>query len=292
MKTGRSVATSASLHPDTYIYKILPINTELVSISSDDALRVIDPPTLKVCGTIDRVHDGVTSLSGWGDNLALTAGRDGLVTDLSFHPSHPSTLLSGSTDGLVNIYNTTVTDEDDALTQVFNHGSSIAHTGFVSDHEVFALSHDEVFSIYDTTGPDDAEDVPACAMGDLRPHLQCDYVVDLVSSGSTGPVLGAGSHSSHHLDIVPLVHESEWTLDGANTLRLPSAHGEEVVRSFCFSRDGNTIFTAGEDGLIKAWRSSDDPTSSNKAEDMASTDKKPKKQKKSDKDERTRFKPY
>ncbi|KAL8658567.1 MAG: hypothetical protein Q9226_000901 [Calogaya cf. arnoldii] len=254
MKTGRSVATSASLNPDTYIYKILPINTELVSISSDDALRVIDPPTLKVCGTIGGVHDGVTCLSGL-DRLALTAGRDGLVTDLSFHPSHPSVLLSGSTDGLVNIYNITVTDEDDALAQVFNHGSSIAHTGFISDHEVFALSHDEVFSIYDTTGSDDAEIVPAS-------QGQQDLYLGLVLT------------------------------DVANTLRLPSAHGEEVVRSFCFSKDGNTIFTAGEDGLTKAWRSSEDPTSSSKAEDMASTDKKQKKQKKPDKDERARFKPY
>lgn len=176
------------------------------------------------------------------------------VTDLCFHASHPSILLSGSTDGLVNLYDTTVTDEDDALTQVFNHGSSIAHTGFLSDHEVFALSHDEIFSIYDTNRSDHVEaPTPTYALGDLRPQLQCEYVVDLVSSGSTGPVLGAGSHrfafinsssfsglqqsSLHQLDVVPLRRGSEWTLDTVNTLRLPGAHGEEVVRSLCFSRD-------------------------------------------------------
>ncbi|KAI4284257.1 MAG: hypothetical protein L6R38_001534 [Xanthoria sp. 2 TBL-2021] len=333
----------------------------MVSISSDDSLRVLDPPTLELRGAIDGVHDGVTCLSGFGDRHGLTAGRDGLVkcidvrtrnttlelseekkpailstacqenliatgaeltnsqatitvwdaraskrsllqyveshsddvTDLCFHASHPSILLSGSTDGLVNLYDTTVTDEDDALTQVFNHGSSIAHTGFLSDHEVFALSHDEIFSIYDTNRSDHVEaPTPTYALGDLRPQLQCEYVVDLVSSGSTGPVLGAGSHSLHQLDVVPLRRGSEWTLDTVNTLRLPGAHGEEVVRSLCFSRDGNTIFTAGEDGLVKAWRSPEDPTVTAKAKDSGGTDKKRKKQNHSDKNERARFKPY
>ena len=120
------------------------------------------------------------------------------ITDLSFHPSNPSILLSGSTDGLVNLYDTTITDEDDALTQVFNHGSSIAHTGFLSDHDVFALSHDEKFSIYDTRDVDQDEDAPKSthAFGDLRPQLQCEYVVDVVTSNSTEPILGAGSHRS------------------------------------------------------------------------------------------------
>lgn len=79
MKTARSVATSASLNPDTYIYKILPIGTAMGSISSDDSLRVIDPPTLELRGTIGGVHDGVTCLSGFRDRLGLTAGRDGLL---------------------------------------------------------------------------------------------------------------------------------------------------------------------------------------------------------------------
>ncbi|KAL8896535.1 MAG: hypothetical protein Q9192_003036 [Flavoplaca navasiana] len=254
MKTARCVAISASLNPDTYIYKILPISTDLVSISSDDSLRVLDPPTLEVYGSVHGIHDGVTCLSGFRDRLGLTAGRDGLV----------------NTDGLVNLFDTSVTDEDDALIQIFNHGSSISHSGFLSDHEIYALSHDEIFSIYGTTGYDQAEaPIPTCALGDLRPHLQCEYVVDLISSESTGPVLGA-----------------------ANTLHLPHAHGEEIVRSLCFSRDGNTIFTAGEDGLIKVWRSSEESADTTKAYDSGVTDKKPKKHNHSDKDKRARFNPY
>ncbi|KAL8815471.1 MAG: hypothetical protein Q9223_005383 [Gallowayella weberi] len=320
MKTARSVATTASLRPDTYIYHILPINTQLVSVSSDDALRVIDPQTLNLNQSSPGIHDGITCLGSLRDRDVLTAGRDGLVkwidlrskdrvihlserteltnsqatvtvwdsratkgpllqyveshnddvTDLSFHPSNPTTLLSGSTDGLVNLYDTTISDEDDALTQVFNHGSSIAHAGFLSDHHVFALSHDEIFSIYnftDSVHNDASKSLQT--FGDLRAQLQCEYIVDL--------------------------HGSNWTLDTSNALRLPNAHGDEVVRSMCFSKDEATIFTAGEDGLIKAWRSSEDapnPSSANKAKYSANTDKKRRKHNSNYENERPRFNPY
>lgn len=94
MKTARSVATSASLNPDTYIYKILPISTEMVSISSDDSVRVLDPPTLELRGAIDGVHDGVTCLSGFRDRHGLTAGRDGLVKCIDFRTRNTTLELS------------------------------------------------------------------------------------------------------------------------------------------------------------------------------------------------------
>ncbi|KAL8774046.1 MAG: hypothetical protein Q9209_001154 [Squamulea sp. 1 TL-2023] len=357
------MASSTSLDSSTYIYKLVAINTYLVSISSDDNLRVLDPRTLALRENINTVSRGITCLNGFQDRDFLIAGRDGLVkcldarekrmtfrfgevnstpivsmacqenliatgteltgsqapitvwdvrhlrnpvllydeshsddiTELSFHPSHRSILLSGSIDGLVNLYDTTITDEDDALTQVFNHGSSIAHAGFLSDDEIFALSHDEIFSIYETTDHTDAQTpVPAHVFGDLRSQLQCEYIVDLINSGSTGPVLGAGSHSLHQLDIVSLHHGSAWNLDTSDGLRLPGAHSQDVVRSMCFSNDGNYIFTGGEDGLIKAWRSSDGPPIG-----TFTTPPKPKHSDKKRKDyisphkeERARFQPY
>src|SRR4051812_11970989 len=70
-------------------------------------------------------------------------------SQLQFHPTEASLLLSGSTDGLVNIYNTTITDEEEALHQTINHGHSIHHARFLSNTDIFALSHDEKFSMYE-----------------------------------------------------------------------------------------------------------------------------------------------
>ena len=121
------------------------------------------------------------------------------VTELQFHPTHPNSLLSGSTDGLVNIYDVSISDEDDALVAVQNHGSSISRAGFLSEVDFFALSHDETCSVYRLNELGDSMDEEAhpAVFGDLRAKLDCEYVVDVIPSGSVGGVeaiVGAGSH--------------------------------------------------------------------------------------------------
>ncbi|KAL8960663.1 MAG: hypothetical protein Q9193_002675 [Seirophora villosa] len=360
MKVAASVAASPPLKPDTYIYEVIPFGDRLVSISSDDSLRLIEPQTLQHLPGCTSVHDGVTCLKPIQDRGVLTAGRDGVVkctdlrtkktvqeiskgtslirtdwrchrkfiglaarteltsaqatvtldsraaqqpllqyieshnddvTELSFHPSSSSILLSGSTDGLINLYDTTITDEDDALTQVLNHGSSIAHAGFLSDHEVYGLSHDEIFCIFDTNDiPQGEAYESAHAFGDLRPQLHCEYLVDLVRSDSTAPVFAAGSHSARHLDLISLERLPRWSFNTSNAVRLPGAHGEEIVRSMCFSGDGNAIFTGGEDGIIRAWRVTEE--SADAGRDPPSKIEGQKKRYGPDKSERARFRPY
>lgn len=115
------------------------------------------------------------------------------ITDLHFHPSRPRHLLSGGIDGLVSIFDTNVSDEDDSLLQVVNHGP-IHKAGFLSDAVIYALSHDEQFSIHAVTSDADdtaappagsssdpvADDTPPVHFGDLRPVLQCDYAIDVM----------------------------------------------------------------------------------------------------------------
>ena len=104
-------------------------------------------------------------------------------------------MLSGSTDGLVNIYDTAIADEEEALIQIINHGSSIHHAGFLSNTEVYALSHDENLSVHHLTNPDEdiATEVPS-KLGDLRSVLHCEYIVDIVPSGNGQAIIGAGIH--------------------------------------------------------------------------------------------------
>ena len=124
---------------------------------------------------------------------------DSTITDdchwqVQYHPAQPNLLLSGSTDGLVNIYDTTISDEEDALYQVINHGSSIHHAGFLSDLDIYALSHDETLSIHQLANPgEDTEEPSPTVFGDLREKLGCGYAVDVLRS-SQGARIGVGSH--------------------------------------------------------------------------------------------------
>ena len=168
---------------------------------------------------------------------------------LAFHPTDPKVLLSGSTDGLVNIYDTTISDEDDVLLQVFNHGASIAHTAFLSEKQLFALSHDEKFTVYGLTYQDDCPESLPNEFGDLRPRLGCEYVCGFSISSDGNAIVGAGSQRyglqedriwthklmncrEHRMDLIPLGAKEEWIFAKEHAIRLEGAHGEDIVRTF------------------------------------------------------------
>lgn len=117
------------------------------------------------------------------------------VTSLQLHPTLPTLLLSSSTDGLVNIFDTSQADEDDALYQVINHGSAIAHAGFMyPSTDIYALSTDETMSFYALQSQKEEEEEPAPKVfGDMREPLGCEYVAKVHWVGSQ-PCIVAGKH--------------------------------------------------------------------------------------------------
>ncbi|KFG82962.1 hypothetical protein MANI_022579 [Metarhizium anisopliae] len=182
------------------------------------------------------------------------------VTQLAFRPGQPAFLLSGSTDGLVNVYDTRVADEDDVTLQTFNHGASIHRAGFLTGTEVVALSHDEQFALYDVDEGAEGGDA-AQNWGDLRSVLGCQYVADVMGkTDGSGAIIGAGAQGRQSFELVFLArnqgHGPKWVFDRENSVGLPGAHGEDIVRAFCFFDDAQVVFTAGEDGNVKAWRGS------------------------------------
>lgn len=66
---------------NTYIYEIIPVAGGLASISSDNALRFLDPLALNgsPINVVKRVNEGVTCLRELGEGVVVTAGSDGWV---------------------------------------------------------------------------------------------------------------------------------------------------------------------------------------------------------------------
>ncbi|KAL0468977.1 WD40-repeat-containing domain protein [Neurospora intermedia] len=178
------------------------------------------------------------------------------VTELSFHPANPHLLLTGSTDGLVNVCDTRITDEDEVVIAAFNHGS-VHRAGFLNETEVYAVSHDERFALYDM-GETVEKGSPTLDLGDIRKVVDCQYLCNVIPKVTgAGAVIGAGTQDQ---ELFRLIHLSKngasWSLDSETVVGLPGAHGSEIVRSFCFVDEQQVVFTAGEDSCIKAWRPS------------------------------------
>ncbi|KAH7156562.1 WD40-repeat-containing domain protein [Dactylonectria macrodidyma] len=179
------------------------------------------------------------------------------VTDLAFNPSNPALLLSGSTDGLVSVHDTRITDEDDLTVQTCNHDASIHRAAWLAPTEIAALSHDERCALYDVA-EERANGDATHDFGDLRPVLGCQYVADVTPKvDGSGAIIGAGSQDRQMFELVFLAKDPNgqgWALDRTNSVGLPGAHGDEIVRAFCFYDDAHVVFTAGEDGYVKAWK--------------------------------------
>ncbi|KAF7559307.1 hypothetical protein G7046_g4842 [Stylonectria norvegica] len=177
------------------------------------------------------------------------------ITSLAFNPSSPALLLSGSTDGLVNVYDTRIADEDDVTLQTFNPNASVHVAAWLTPTEVLTLSHDEQFALYDMAEEHTNGDATV-NFGDLRDGLGCQYVADVTPKvDGSGAVVGAGSQDRQMFELVFMAKTDQgWTLDRENSVGLPGAHGEEIVRSFCFFDEDHVVFTGGEDGKIQAWR--------------------------------------
>ncbi|KAK4132397.1 WD40 repeat-like protein [Trichocladium antarcticum] len=176
------------------------------------------------------------------------------ITELTPHPTTPTLLLSGSTDNLINITNTLVRDEDDAVLAAFNHGS-VHRAGFLNSRgEVYAASHDEKLAVYDMA--DETQTGAATAdFGDVRARLGCQYLAGVVANHREGgAVVGVGAQDQEMFQLFHLAKGAGgWGLDREAVVGLPGAHGSELVRSFCLFDDQQLVFTGGEDGCVKAW---------------------------------------
>ncbi|KAF2216088.1 hypothetical protein CERZMDRAFT_34638 [Cercospora zeae-maydis SCOH1-5] len=314
-----SLPTSA----DNYLFALAKgTTTQLATIGSDDALRIVDATTLNPTKTVQSCHSGLSCLKhSLPARTFVTAGRDGLVrcwdgraqmvaemadpkangvaslachdhyiavgteslkeglgdvsvllfdtrnttapvrqyneshtdtvTQLQFHPAHPQVLLSGSTDGLVSIFNVNHDDEDDALQQVLNPRSAVHCAGFMAHDQAYVVSTDEQYSIYTLakTASDEEELPPPLQFGDVRQKLDCMYVIDVLVQPDGPPLIAYGHNEKQTLGISSLGYPGAW--DFGQKIDLPGAHGDDVVRDVLLVE--KRAFSCGEDGNVKAW---------------------------------------
>lgn len=177
------------------------------------------------------------------------------VTELRFHPTRDNIVVSGSTDGLVNVYDIKETDQDEVVKQVFNHDSSIHCAGFTSANRVYVISHMETLSIYEMDFEKDDEVArEPLEFGDVRDKFGCEYVADIVPGYVISGSNNADTYAPGQVQLLPFRNETvTYENEAAGVVTLHEAHGAEVVRAVYLDAANDAVYTGGEDGYIRLW---------------------------------------
>lgn len=317
--SGKPIATKADAH-ESSVNGIEKIDENTVVLVSTDGMKLWDLRANWTALAQLHVSDDRKSnflSAGSKDTVVATgtelAGQDAIVelwdiraagkrlrsfvdshhddvTAIQFHPSLPY-LMSGSTDGCVNVYNLEEQDEEDALHQVVNF-ASVHLCKFTSPQRISVLSHMETVAFFELNSQDYENSVEPKPreLGDVRAVWpNCEYVVDIY------PEMGYvayGANSTASLTLMPFVAGLEEFVSSKSVV-FPRAHGEEVVRDVMKIPGTTSVITCGEDGDIKAWKLPKDFESETGTPDDHKEGKKEKKKKdKKRRDKKDRYKPY
>ncbi|XP_052233850.1 WD repeat-containing protein 89-like [Dreissena polymorpha] len=174
------------------------------------------------------------------------------ITQVRFHGTQNDKLVSGSTDGLVCLFDLTADCEDDALLYTFNTCSTVCRIGWTGpgqDH-VYATTHLDGLYVWDSEMGD-----PVLQWADLKAQLKgtpsIDYIVDCFTTSNDQMFAVAGTHSGDmHVFQLP-GGSSEPNLQCS----LSGGHST-TVRCIHWDDQTSTLVTGGEDSMLCLWSAS------------------------------------
>ncbi|KAL4234987.1 WD repeat-containing protein 89 [Mactra antiquata] len=171
------------------------------------------------------------------------------ITQVKFHPTQADKLISGSTDGLVCLYDISETCEDDALSYTFNSCSTVASIGWCGDRtdQVYCTTHIDTLHVWDTIEGDDLYENT-----DLKEILKdknsIDYIVDLIVGEGDKYLVLAGKHNGE-MRVIELSSSDKVSSVICN---LSGGH-KATIRCLYWNNKDKYLVTGAEDSLLCLW---------------------------------------
>ncbi|CAI9623343.1 unnamed protein product [Staurois parvus] len=175
------------------------------------------------------------------------------ITQVRFHPTNPGLMATGSTDGLVNVFDIAEDNEDDALRSTCNSDSSVSGLGWAGKdyNQIYCLTHDEGFCWWDLAQVDTDEPITLCKVEDMREKVtscSIDYLIGGLYHDKTDSMfLVAGSHTGN-------INLLSCDSDQLTCLKSLQGGHTATVRSFYWCVDDNSLLTGGEDAQLLLWK--------------------------------------
>ncbi|NWS35300.1 WDR89 protein, partial [Polioptila caerulea] len=177
------------------------------------------------------------------------------ITKICFHPVEPNLLVSGSTDGLVNVFDINKDNEDDALIATCNSESSVSSLGWSGEDykQIYCVTHDEGFCWWDMAQLDTEEPITLLHVLDVRESVCAEnhglhYLVGGLYHEKAGKLFLVGGTSTGNIHLISC------GTDGLSLLGTLCGGHSATVRSFCWSPADEALLTGGEDAQLLLWK--------------------------------------
>ncbi|KAG5897291.1 hypothetical protein JTB14_011456 [Gonioctena quinquepunctata] len=175
------------------------------------------------------------------------------ITQVKFHPDDMNKLISGSTDGLINIYDLSQTCEDDALTESLNSESSVEQLLWFKKKGKYSIScvtHTSDLQLWNT---DDAEPYRRICRAELARSIKkrsdnYTYIAtSLQSKNSLIILVGSNFGNGECLRGLQVKDKDIQPYIGFK-------RNKQRVRCSWYNPDINILMSGGENGIFNCWR--------------------------------------
>ncbi|XP_056152401.1 WD repeat-containing protein 89 [Lampris incognitus] len=194
------------------------------------------------------------------------------ITQVCFHPQKKDHLATGSTDGLVNVFDLSLGAEEEALLATCNSGSSASSVVWSGRdfNQLLCLSHDEGLHLWDLGQLDTDQPLTIFSTPDARSltPLAGGGSVDYLVGGSwleeAQKLLLVGGMNSGEL------HLMECDEKGLHLLSSLQGGHTSMVRCFLWDAVAAALITGGEDAQLLLWKPGGEELKSGKRGSMKS----------------------
>ncbi|XP_072024520.1 WD repeat-containing protein 89-like [Amphiura filiformis] len=224
--------------------EILCAGTEAIE---DDAYLIFwDRRTTNLLGAYKESHsDDVTQHNPF------------VLKQVKFHPTMSDWLATGSTDGLVCVFDISQSSEEDALVTTLNSESSVNRIGWCGSNSeyLFGLTHTESIMIWDAV-----ESSLLTRFDDVRETLaredQCtvNYLVDCFYHSSLKSLVVLGGADNGDMQLLTVGR------DRLHPVHPLTGSHKGIVRCLHWDNRRECLLTGGEDAAISVWQPEHTPT--------------------------------
>lgn len=194
------------------------------------------------------------------------------VTQVRFHPRDKDRLATGSTDGLVNVFDLSRGTEEEALQATCNSDSSAGTVRWCGPDytQLLCLSHDEGLHLWDLRQLDTDDPLTVFSTSDARSLTPLadgggvDYLVGgaWLEEAQKMLVVGGGDSGDLHL--------MECDDRGLRLLQSLEGGHASMVRCFLWDAAEEALFTGGEDSQLLLWKPGGEELTAGRRESMKS----------------------